>query len=292
VLKKTYWADGVLLFVAFVWGIMFVFIKEAVGVMEPLGHLAVRFALAALILLGGYAACGRSREQINRGLFRHGGILGFWLFLGFMFQTVGTQYTTASKTGFITGLCVVLVPLLGALLFKIKLTRITGAGIGIAFAGMAVLSLHISEPVAAGDIIVLFGSVAFAVHILLTGRYAAHHHPMALACVQVAAAAVLNLAGAALFEDVGQLLRPEIWLNPLVLRAVVIGAVFATAFAYWAQTHFQRYTSATHTAIIFSSEPVFAAAAAVVIGGESITMQTALGGILILSGILIAELKG
>ncbi|MDF2921787.1 MAG: EamA family transporter [Paenibacillaceae bacterium] len=291
-MKKTYWADGVLLFVAFVWGIMFVFIKEAVGVMEPLGHLAVRFALAALILLGGYAACGRSREQINRGLFRHGGILGFWLFLGFMFQTVGTQYTTASKTGFITGLCVVLVPLLGALLFKIKLTRITGAGIGIAFAGMAVLSLHISEPVAAGDIIVLFGSVAFAVHILLTGRYAAHHHPMALACVQVAAAAVLNLAGAALFEDVGQLLRPEIWLNPLVLRAVVIGAVFATAFAYWAQTHFQRYTSATHTAIIFSSEPVFAAAAAVVIGGESITMQTALGGILILSGILIAELKG
>lgn len=290
--KKTYVADGVLLCVTLVWGIMFVFIKEAVAVMAPMTHLGLRFSLAAAILWLCYAMGVRSGGLLDRQLWRHGLILGCWLFFGFLGQTVGTQYTTASKTGFITGLCVVLVPVLGALLFRMRLSRPAVIGIVVAFAGMAVLSLRISEPLAVGDVIVLGGAFAFALHILLTGRYSVHHHPIALSSVQLTVAAGLNWMAAAVFEDVGQLAQPEIWQNLQVLRALLIGAVFATAFAYWAQTYFQRFTSATHTAIIFSSEPVFAAGAAVLLGGEHLTGQTVIGGALILTGILIAELKG
>ncbi|WP_438449009.1 DMT family transporter [Gorillibacterium sp. sgz5001074] len=290
-MRKSLLADSVLLFVTLVWGIMFVFIKEAVEVMEPMTHLGVRFALAALLLWGVYSA-GRHRERVSGLAWKRGAILGFWVALGFIFQTVGVQYTSASKAGFITGLCVVMVPLLGALFFKQKLTRPVLVGLSIALAGLAVLSIRGTEPLQTGDLLVLGCTFCFAIHILLTARYTPHHQPMLLACIQLTVVAFLNLAAGALWEDLGELADPGIWTNTQVLRALIIGAVFASALAYWAQTYFQRFTTPAHTAIIFSSEPVFAAGAAVLLGGETLSLQTVGGGVLILTGILITELKG
>lgn len=290
-MRKSYLADGVLLFVTLVWGIMFVFIKEAVEVMEPMIHLGVRFTAAALLLWVVYAA-SRNRESPGIRAWTRGGVLGFWLFAGFMFQTLGVQYTSASKAGFITGLCVVMVPLLGALFFRHRLTKPVILGLAIALAGLAVLSLRITEPIQVGDLLVFGCTFCFAIHILLTARYTGQHQPMLLASIQITAAALLNMAAGALLEDIGQLADSGIWSDYSVLRALVIGAVFATAFAYWAQTYYQRFTTPAHTAIIFSSEPVFAAGAAVLLGGESLSIRTVAGGIMILIGILIAELKG
>lgn len=289
--KAAVWADAVLLCVTFVWGIMFVFLKEAVAVMPVMTHLAVRFSLAAGILWIGYA-CMKHKEPMSWAVWRRGAIMGALLFLAFMFQSVGTQFTTASNTGFITGLCVVLVPVLGAVVYRMRLSLAVGAGAGIALIGLAVMSLHFHEPMQAGDLIVLFGSFAFAFHILVTAKYSVLHQPFLLASIQITVAALLDFIAAGCFENVGEAMSPAVWGDFRVLRALLIGAVFATAFAFWAQTHFQRFTTATHTAIIFASEPVFAAAAAVAIGGESLSGQTLLGGALILSGILLAELKG
>ncbi len=289
--KTAVLADAVLLSVTFVWGIMFVFLKEAGAVMPVMTHLAVRFLVAAGILWIGYA-CMKTKEPITWAVWRRGAVMGALLFLAFMFQSVGTQFTSASNTGFITGLCVVLVPVLGAVFYRMKLSVAVGTGVCIALAGLAVMSLRIHEPMQIGDLIVLFGSFAFALHILITAKYSVLHQPFLLASIQITVAALLDFVAAACFENIGEALSPAVWTDIRVLRALLIGAVFATAFAFWAQTHFQRFTSATHTAIIFASEPVFAAAAAVAIGGESLSRQTLVGGALILGGILLAELKG
>jgi drug/metabolite transporter (DMT)-like permease len=290
-LRKRYIADAVLISVTFVWGVMFVFIKEAVAAMSVMSHLAVRFSAAAVLLWLIHLVM-KKKEPMSVLLWKRGSLMGIWLFLGFMFQTVGLSRTTASKAGFITGLCVVLVPVLGAFLYGMKLSKPVIWGIAIAFLGMSVLSLQGSEPIQAGDVLVLFGAVSFAMHILSTARFSIHHHPMALAGIQVTVAAVLNALAALFFEDWQAVFSSGIWTNPEIVRALVIGAVLATAFAFFAQTYFQRFTTATHTAIIFALEPVFTAAVAVAIGGESLTGQTWAGGTLILAGILLAELKG
>lgn len=289
--KHAIMADAVLLSVTFVWGIMFVFLKEAVAVMPVMTHLAVRFLLAAGILWIGYS-CMKHKEPMTWAVWRRGAVMGVLLFLAFMFQSVGIQFTSASNTGFITGLCVVLVPVLGAFFYRMKLSIAAGAGAGIALAGLAVMSLRIHEPMQIGDLIVLFGSFAFALHILITAKYSVLHQPFLLTAIQITVAALLDFAAAGCFENIGEALSPAVWTDFRVLRALLIGAVLATAFAFWAQTHFQRFTTATHTAIIFASEPVFTAAAAVAIGGESLSRQTLVGGVLILGGILLAELKG
>lgn len=289
--KTAVVADVVLLSVTFVWGVMFVFLKEAVAVMPVMTHLAVRFLLAAGILWISYA-CIKNKEPMTWAVWRRGAVMGVLLFMAFLFQSVGTQFTSASSTGFITGLCVVLVPVLGAVIYRIKLPLAVGGGVGIALTGLAVMSLRIHEPMQIGDLIVLFGSFAFALHILITAKYSLLHQPFLLASIQITVAGVLDFLAAGCFENIGEALSPEVWTDFRVLRALLIGAVFATAFAFWAQTHFQRFTTATHTAIIFASEPVFAAAAAVAIGGESLSRQTIMGGALILCGILLAELKG
>lgn len=290
-MRKAYLADTMLIFVTFVWGVMFVFLKEAVAVMPVMTHLAVRFFIAAILMWIVYAFL-KNKEPFSAAALKRGTVMGVLLFLGFLFQSVGLKLTSASNTGFITGLCVVLVPILGAAIYKIKLPRAVTAGVCIALVGLAVMSLRFNEPMHIGDLIVFFGSFGFAFHILVTERFSVQHQPFLLAGIQITVAAFLNLIAAVCFEDFGQVFRPEIWANFYVLRALFIGGVLATAFAFWAQTHFQRYTSATHTAIIFASEPVFAAAAAIAIGGESLSLQTLAGGALILSGILLAELKG
>lgn len=290
-MRKAYLADAMLVFVTFVWGVMFVFLKEAVAVMPVMTHLAVRFFLAAAVMWTGYVLL-RKREPMSVAVWKRGTVMGVLLFLGFLFQSVGIQYTTASNTGFITGLCVVLVPVLGAAIYRLRLPGATAAGVAIALVGLAVMSLRFNEPMHIGDLIVLFGSFGFAFHILVTARYSVLHQPFLLASIQITVAALLNLLAAVCFEDVSRVMDPAVWTDIKVLRALLIGAILATAFAFWAQTHFQRYTSAAHTAIIFASEPVFAAAAAIAIGGESFSMQTLAGGALILSGILLSELKG
>ncbi|WP_052339478.1 DMT family transporter [Gorillibacterium massiliense] len=292
-MKKGYMADIVLLFVTFIWGIMFVFVKQAVEAMPPLSYLAVRFLLAALLILLVWRPITGKGKRLDLATVKRGSLLGIMLFAGFTFQTIGLQHTTVAKAGFITGFNVVLVPILSTVIFRSKPSRMAVWGVAVAACGFAVVSLDKTEPFQYGDALVLIGAFAFALHILMTGRFTQEreHDAYSLVFVQLAAVSLLSFAGSFATEPWQEGLSASVLFKPAVIRALVIGAVFATAFAYWAQTFFQRYTSATHTALIFSMEPVFAAAAAIVLSDERMALQTAFGCALIFAGIILAEFK-
>jgi drug/metabolite transporter (DMT)-like permease len=277
-----------------VWGSTFVLVRDAVAQVPPFTFIAYRFLAAALLLaairprlaLGGPAA-GGAPGLGGRGLgpLAAGAVIGVALFAGYGFQTVGLQYTTASNAGFITGLSVVLTPLLGALLLRQAPGRWPVTGACVAAVGLALLSLQRLE-VRRGDALVFACAVAFATHILLLGRYAPRLSTYRLAVVQLATAGLLALVWAGLAGDLAVPASAEVWV------ALAITSVAASAGAFLIQTRAQREVSPTRTAVIFTMEPVFAGLFGFLLAGERLSGRGWLGAGLILAGMLTAELGG
>lgn len=290
--RKSLVADLILLLVTFFWGATFVLVKEAIDTMPPFTFLGVRFAIAAVLIFLILLVFKRDQLTMDKGLLKSGAVLGFWLFAGYAFQTFGLQYTTASKAGFITGLSIVLVPLFSVWLLRLKPKRATIAGVAAATIGLGFLSLDRVEAANIGDFLVFLCALSYAMHIIMMGKYAPRHHALPLAMYQIAAVSVFNTLGALLFEPWQQSFTKEVLLNPTVDLALIVCAVFATVFAYVAQTQFQKFTTPSRTALIFSMEPVFAALTAYLWAGERLTVQAVAGCLLILAGMLIAELGG
>ncbi len=286
-------ADLSLLFVAFIWGVTFVMVQEAVREYPVFAFLSARFLLAFLAMIPVALALRKRTEgwggdfslgkQIAAGTF-----IGLFLFAGYGFQTMGLTLTTPAKTGFITGLYVVTVPILGMIFAHDRPGRAVWMGVGLALAGLALLSLsgmHLGEGVNPGDVLVLFGAISFAAHIFTTGRFAHRMNPLILTLSQLLTVALLAGLVSQLFEPPAPLLPRG---QPLF--AAVFTGVLATAIAFGVQTVAQRFTTATHTALIFATEPVFAALGSFVLIGERLTPVQLLGGALILAGMLTAEL--
>ncbi|GIP37181.1 membrane protein [Paenibacillus sp. J31TS4] len=290
-MKKTYLADPVLLFVTFIWGIMFVFMKEAVDIMPPFSHLAIRFLLGAAFMLAVALIAYRSEVRFSAAEWRIGFVLGCLLFVGFGFQTMGLRLTTVAKTGFITGLSVVIVPLLERYWLRSRLSRMTAAGVAVAAAGLFLLSADSLTGVQTGDTLVFVGALGFACHIVVTGSYAKGADSNALVVVQLLTVSVLSAFVSFVREDWLHAYSPSVLLQWPVLKAVLIGSVLATAFAYWAQTYFQRFTTPTRTAVIFAAEPIFAAGAAFLLSGERLGGQALTGCTLMMIGILLTQYK-
>jgi len=277
-----------------VWGSTFVLVRDAVAQVPPFTFIAYRFLAAALLLaairprlaLGGPAA-GGAPGLGGRGLgpLAAGAVIGVALFAGYGFQTVGLQYTTASNAGFITGLSVVLTPLLGALLLRQAPGRWPVTGVCVAAVGLALLSLQRLE-VRRGDALVFACAVAFATHILLLGRYAPRLSTYRLAVVQLATAGLLALVWAGLAGDLAVPASAQVWV------ALAITSVAASAGAFLIQTRAQREVSPTRTAVIFTMEPVFAGLFGFLLAGERLSGRGWLGAGLILAGMLTAELGG
>ncbi len=285
----TRWqADVALAVVAFIWGSTFVLVKQALADISTLYFLFLRFALASLCLALLFAPAFRKmpRREIQRGL-AGGAIAGLFLWLGYILQTVGLKYTTASNSGFLTGLYIVLVPLIGAALFRRRPGGREIAGIVVATIGMIVMTLPSLEAnfhMNRGDLLTIGCAAAFACHLLTVGHYSQRERIEAVALGQIACAAVLS--GLALtFEP------PRVIWSRAVWTALLLTAIFATAAAFALQTWAQRYTTAARTALIFALEPVVALVAAVSLGGEALTVYAVAGGALILAGILAVELK-
>lgn len=281
-------ADLALALVALIWGVTFVVVKRALGEISTVAFLAFRFSLATLCMLplfwASFVRAGRPR--VLRGL-RGGAVTGIFLWIGYVLQTYGLKYTTAGKSGFLTGFYIALVPLLSAAYYRRWPQRRELAGIAVATAGMAVLTLpstHDAFGFNPGDLLTLGCAALFAVHLLVLGFYSRHELFQAVALGQIACAAVLSICSLA-FEP------PRIQWSPYVIFAIVLCAVFATALAFALQTWGQKYTSPTRTALLFSLEPVFALVTAVLVGREALTAAAVLGGTLILAGILVVELK-
>ncbi|MGQ9683210.1 MAG: DMT family transporter [Anaerolineae bacterium] len=273
-------ADLALLSVTAIWGSTFVLVKEAVAQFPVLPFLAVRFAIATLALAP-VVAVARLRwclRDLLAGVFA-----GTLLFGGYAFQTFGLQQTEAAKAGFITGLSVVLVPLLVAVLWRRWPTLQAMAGVLLATGGLALMSLNADWSVRRGDLLVLACAFSFAAHITALGALAPGRDARLLTLVQVATVALLS---GLLSAGQGPLPLPP-WP---VLGAAAFTGVVATAVAFLVQTAAQKLTSANHTALILTAEPVFAALFGVLVAGERLLLRGWVGSAAILAGVVLGAL--
>ena len=274
-----------LVLVAFVWGATFVLVKRALDDVSTLLFLAIRFSLAAVCLALMLGAKARAAEDWKRDL-RGGVLAGVCLFTGYVLQTLGLEYTTPSKAGFITGMYIPLVPVIGAMLYRKMPRWIEAVGIVAAGVGMTLMTLPGSEArINRGDMLVAGCAVAYAMHILVLGHFTPRGNVSFLAVTQIATAAVLSLGVCGWAEPVRWRSTPAVWI------AVGVTSVLATALAFALQTWAQRYTSATRTALIFALEPVFAWLTSFALLGELLTRRATLGAGLILAGIVAVEWK-
>ena len=296
-------ADAALLLVTLIWGSTFVMVKDAVAHFPVFSFLALRFAFAALVLLPFVVLRrGNARAKVSAGkatppslrpsaplLLRASAplLLGIALFAGYAFQTAGLHLTTPAKAGFITGLSVVIVPLFSALILRQMPSRNAWLGVGLAVVGLGLLTLQAGLHIEAGDLLVLCCAVAFAAHILLTGHFAPRYDPLWLTLGSIVTVAIFSGAAALIFD------RPmgRAALTPSVLFAAAFTGVFATSVAFGLQTQAQRFTTSTHTALIFAAEPVFAGLFSFLLIGEVLGLQQILGGVLILAGMVVAEMR-
>jgi len=277
------WADFSLLLVTLVWGSTFVIVKLAIADLPPFPFLAIRFALAFISLV---PFIWFQKAHICKGTILKGLALGIMLFSGYAWQTVGLQYTTASNAGFITGLSVVIVPALVTLTTRKLPHPALLLGILSALVGLAFLSLGDRLQFNKGDLMVLICAVSFALHIFLVGRYAPLTNATVLASVQILTVSVLSGIFSILLPHSTVTFSTNVWL------ALLVTAIPATSLAFFVQTKMQQFTTPTHTALIFTMEPVFSAVSAFFFAGEILTPKGLLGAGLVLGGMLIAEFSG
>ncbi len=281
-------ADAALMLLALIWGGTFVVVKAALHDTSVMCFLALRFGVASLcmLLLFGNTFRAMPRRQLWCGL-RGGFLAGFLLWLGFAFQTWGLERTTAGNSGFLTGLYIVLVPLLSAVGFRRWPKTVELAGIALASVGIVLLtappSLH-SFRLNFGDVLTIGCAIVFAVHLLVLGYFSQRERFEVVATGQIICTCLIS-AAALSFEP------PRIVWGPRVVIAVLVTGLLATALGFGLQTWAQKYTSPTRTAVILSLEPVFAYGTAVGFAGEPLTFRSVLGGGLILAGILAVELR-
>jgi drug/metabolite transporter (DMT)-like permease len=283
-------ADLSLAFCSLLWGATFVVVKNALGHASVFIFLAVRFSMAAILML---AWSSRALRQFEREDLFAGIRLGFFMFMGYAFQTAGLQYTTPAKSGFVTGSSVVLVPLLLSIFWGKRLTWAAYAGALVAVLGLYYLTIPVQGAayLNRGDVFTFVAAGLYAVHIILVGEYTQQHSAKALSLIQVAACAAMSWMAAGTTAAIRwQPARFE-WRWELY-AGVLICAVFATAVAFSIQLWAQQYTSPSHAAILFTLEPVFAMITSYILIGERLGRRAVLGAVFVLAGILIAELLG
>jgi drug/metabolite transporter (DMT)-like permease len=289
--NKRILADLALLFCSLIWGATFVAVKDALADVSVFVYLAVRFAIAAVVL--GFIFW-RTVREIRVPTMWAGIQIGFFMLGGYAFQTTGLLYTTPSKAAFITGSSVIIVPLLLAAFGGRRINTWVWAGALSAFVGLYYLTIPPGQGLGGlnrGDPIVFGGAVMFALHIIFISRYVGNHSAVALSFVQIATTAVISGLSLPLLSEFGFEV-PQLHLTGTVIFATLVTALGSTAIGFTFQNWAQQYTSPSHTAIFISLEPVFAILTSWLMASERLTGRLIFGGALILLGILFAELKG
>ena len=264
-----------------IWGSTFFLIRDVVQQISPADFLAIRFTIAAVAMT---AVFWRPMLALDRRKLTVGVGLGLLYAAAQLLQTVGLAHTEASRSGFITGTYVVLTPVLGAVLLRERIPRSTWVAVLMAAAGLATLSLR-GIGLGFGETVTLLAAVIYALHIIGLGRYSSPATAAGLSTLQMVVIAAVSLVAAA----PGGVELPtggHAWASVLYM-ALIAGAV-----ALWAQTWAQSHLAATRAAIVMTLEPVFAAAFAVALGGESLTSRIILGGAMVLAAMYTVELFG
>ena len=269
----------VLVAVTAVWGVTFVQVKDAVALYPLFAFLALRFAIAGCTLA--VPGAGRLRGLRRPGLvaaLTAGALLG----AGYALQTAGLERTSVSSTGFVTGMYVVLTPVIALVLYRNRLAPAAALGVALATAGLALLA-GVHGGSAPGLLLVLAGAAVFSLQIVLMERFAPAYDAIAFTLVEMLTA----FAGLAVIAvAAGQVSVPH---GGTVWGALLVTGVFASALAFLAQTWAQRRTSATRTALAFSLEPVWAAFFGFLLAGDRLGAVGYLGCLVIMAGILVAE---
>jgi len=267
-----------------VWGWTFVLVKDALTEVGPFWFLAVRFVLAALLALP--LLRGRPHAWTRRN-WQGGAVLGVVLFAGYFFQTRGLVYTTAQKSGLITGLSVVLVPVF-AWTWGTRPSWRTWLGVVLAGIGVGLLALGgegLAGGSAFGDFLTVLCAVGFALYLVLLERKVRAGDHLSLLAPQLWTVAALALVGATAFESLTLRLSSAVW------TALTVTAVLATTGAFWVLSWAEKRISATRAALVLALEPVFAGLFGWALLGETLTGAQIVGAALVLAGLLASGPK-
>lgn len=273
--KKTLLADIGLFYAAAIWGSTFFLVKNSLDNIDPVTLVAYRFLLATLFMLPFVF-----RKKVFQN-FKNGFFLGFLLWLLYIPQTIGLKFTTASNSGFITGLFVVFVPIFSFFMFKKNVSRQKTVSVIIAAVGLWFLTGGL-KTLNMGDLLTLIAAVTYALHIIFADKYMKDSDPYVLNFQQILTVGILSFITAILFRlplNIGNTLPVILFLT-----------LFPTLSAFLIQLIAQKFTSAIKVAMIFSLEPVFAAIFAWTIGGEKFIFTSAIGGLLIVIAMVISEI--
>ncbi len=281
-LTKRYTAELILFAATFIWGGTFVIVKLGLEDISPLLLTALRFSIAALLFS---LLFYKHLLKINRDVIYKGSILGFLLFIGFATQTIGLKYTTASKSAFITGMFVIFTPLFQFLIEKKSPHRANLIGIGIVSVGLWLLTEPSGNGFNVGDGLTLSCAIVFGLYIVALDIVSKRYDIIHLVFLQMVSCAVLSWFSLGMIES--PLFRP----TPNALWGLAYLTILATVITTYVQTRFQRDTTPTRAAIIFTIEPVWAAILAYLLLQEKLGIVGMLGGGLIIAGILISEVS-
>lgn len=260
-----------LLSVAAMWGASFVLMKDVIRRQEVNSFLFSRFivAILAMIIINPGVIKYFSKDLLLKGFYA-----GCFLAAGYIFQTLGLARTTAAVTGFLTGLYVIFTPLIAAVLLRHKITVRTWLIVLIATIGLGFLSIN-GWAIGYGESLVLLSAIAYSAHFVALGQWSAGRDAYALTVVQLATCALVT-GGLSLLQGYQAPPDGEVW------AVVIFTAVFATALAFVVQTWSQARMAPTRVAVILTTEMLFAAAFAIWFGGEHLTLQISIGGLLVM----------
>jgi drug/metabolite transporter (DMT)-like permease len=279
--SKNAYANFGLFYAAAIWGSTFFIVKNSLQFISPIMLVGYRFTLAAAILA---IYLLYKRQPLFRNI-KQGLLMGLFLWLLYITQTIGLKITTASNSGFITGLFVAFVPLFALLLFKKRPTYFGLAAVGLSIAGLWLLSGGLKE-INAGDLLTLAAAATYAIHILLADKYMkTGADPYILCFQQFAFVGVVSLLIGAF--DSSQFLPS----TNGVIGTIIFLAVFPTLSAFVIQLVAQRLVTPLRVSLIFAFEPVFAALFAWTAGGEIFRPERALGGLLIFVAMIVSGLE-
>jgi len=278
--KKKLKADLMLLLTTLFWGLTFVAVKDAMVYSDALPFLAVRFLAAGLFLLP--AAIPRFKRMTWQTA-KDGLLLGLFLFAGFALQTAGLKETTATRSSFITGLSVLGVPFLSFFILKNKTDIFKILGIAAAVLGLYFFFSPEAGGINRGDMLTFLCALSFSFEIIFVQKFTTRNDPLLLIMVQVV---IVVIFSAALMPVLHQ---THMEFNGRLIVDLLFTAIFATAGALYIQFRYQRDTSESRAAIIYTLEPIFASVFAFFIFGERLGSMGFLGAGLILAGTIISE---
>lgn len=292
----NYLGESALLINTMIWGGTFVIVKNSLSDISPMLFVSIRFAVASLILLP-FAL--KALKKVDRKNLTRGFILGTLLFLGFSSQTIGLRYTSATKSGFITGSLVMFIPLFQFLLQKKKPSMGSMLGSLVVLLGLIFLSVkdttilnlfyELGSNFNTGDVFTLLCAVCFALHIVYLDKISRRIEFLALTFLQISVTAVLSFVLTVVLGYSG-LEAVSMNLTGSLLGGLAYTSLIATLITMSIQTKYQKEVSPTMAGIIFSFEPVFSALLAYFVLGERITLFGLAGCVLIFTGLLISEL--